>query len=84
MKIQVTIHSPKTIQTEFSWPQGVPYPSAGDLVILRGEESSWVFRVQERTLDIGIDPRNMEPLTQIFLQVDAEAPPGFRYIPPRG
>lgn len=78
MKISVVINTPTAFHTEVDWPTGAAHPAAGDAVLFRRDQVTWAFQVTIRQLAIGVDPRSGEPVCQLLLQVDAEAPTGFR------
>lgn len=77
MKLWVDITTPTTMFTKLDWP-GLVHPATGDTVLYGKDEQTWVFQVTERTLAIGQDPMNGEPVTHLMLKVDSEAPEGFR------
>lgn len=76
MKIQVDITTPTTTRTDIRWHAPV-HPAIGDAVLFRQGDLCWTFRVKDRHIGTGTDPNTGDPLVQIGLHVDTEAPPGW-------
>lgn len=74
----VNITSPAEMFTRIKWPDGVPYPAAGDQVLFRQHDITWVFNVESRLIGIGFDPVTKQPAANVALRVDAPAPAGWR------
>ena len=78
MKLWVDIHSPTRLFLRTNW-EGLVVPAIGDLVIYGNDDSSWVFKVVERSVATGRDPMNMEQrVTHVVLKVDSDPPEGFQ------
>ena len=77
METTLSITTPSAVYEAVAWPQGVPYPSAGDTVHFRKDEQTWSFEVLSRTIDIGFDPRTMQPGAAVRLRVSDPPPAGL-------
>ena len=77
MKLWIDISSPTQFFQRTGW-NGLVMPAIGDFAVYRQGDQAWAFQVLKRTVAIGIDPVDLQPVTHVVLRVDSEPPVGFQ------